>query len=91
MRLLWELSSVRSARGKSLLIIYNSPVSSSIKSIVEVNSSFAELYNLFKNKEFCLQDVADALAELFALSNNEAAQEAQETIKLWQKLGLIQK
>ena len=71
-------------RGKYTLMVYDSqPVA------LEVNETFAFLWEHFSGKEFTPEDVSALLVEHFGLETKVAAAETEGVIELWESQHLL--
>ena len=80
--------SVLELRGKYLLIVPSSSAGTHVRNL-EVNDSFACLWNYAQGRVFSESDIADAIQREYELSKEESLEQARNLINLWQEEGLI--
>ena len=76
---------LREVQGKKVLLIFGGPQ----PRYLEVNDSFALLWEKAAEGEFTAEDLAATLVEVYGLDTPMALQEAVSTIELWKEYHLL--
>lgn len=84
MRLI-EQAILRELRGKPILLVFNNKDTK----VMEVNESFAFLWDCFQGKVFSLPDIAATLSEEYDLDSETAMNEALGVVSLWREKNLL--
>ena len=78
--------SLRDVQGKKILLVFGGPD----PRYLEVNESFALLWEKASQGDFTADDLASTLVEVYGLDVPTALQEAVSTIELWKKYLLLE-
>ena len=70
---------LRESRGKLILLVFNNKGTRAM----EVNESFAFLWNKFSGTDFTTEDLASALVEEYGIDPESASVDATSTITIW--------
>ena len=70
---------LRESRGKLILLVFNNKGTRAM----EVNESFAFLWNKFSGTDFSTEDLASALVEEYEIDPESASVDASSTISIW--------
>ena len=81
---LYEACKLHQGRGKWTLMVYGPHVRA-----LEVNETFAVLWQHFYGKAFSEEDVQDYLVSFYGLSRSEACSETAQIVELWQTQELL--
>ena len=73
-------------RGRNILIVLAGATHA-----LEINESFASLWDFFCGREFDVPDVAAFLREEYGLDDSQAQEDAAKVIDLWEKYSLVEK
>lgn len=76
---------LRESRGKLILLVFKNKDTKAM----EVNESFAFLWNYFQGKVFSLPDIADTLSKEYDLDSETAMSEAHGVVSLWREKNLL--
>ena len=71
-------------RGRHILIDYSAAAVA-----LDVNESFARLWQEFQGKDFTAEDISRFLCDAYGLDPAESAVQADSIIELWQKQKLL--
>ena len=85
-------ASVRSSRGKHLLMIYEPEAAATAslpQRVLEVNHTFADFWKCFEGKDFTQEEVAVYLARTYGIDEETAATDARRLIRELQSNRLI--
>ncbi len=78
---------LRDVRGKKVLLLFGEADSR----YLEVNDTFAQVWEHVAEREFTEADIARFLADTFELDEEKAAEEAAGIIALWDSYHLLQR
>ena len=76
---------LRESRGKLILLVFNNKGTKAM----EVNESFAFLWDHFQGKDFSLPDIANTLIKEYELDSETAMNEALGILSLWREKDLL--
>ena len=85
MRLI-DLCTLRDVRDKKVLLVFGNGDSR----FLEVNESFALLWERLQERSFTEEDVVGILMETYGLDETSARKEAADVVTLWQQHHLLQ-
>ena len=76
---------LRESRGKLILLVFNNKGTRAM----EVNDSFAFLWNKFSDIDFSVEDLASALVEEYGIDSEAAQADASQTVSIWKESSLL--
>lgn len=76
---------LRESRGKLILLVFNNKGTRAM----EVNESFAFLWNKFSDIDFSVEDLASALVEEYGIDPEAAQADASQTVSIWKESSLL--
>ena len=76
---------LRESRGKLILLVFNNKGTRAM----EVNDSFAFLWNKFSDIDFSVEDLASALVEEYGIDAEAAQIDASQTVSIWRESSLL--
>ena len=76
---------LKESRGKLILLVFENKGTRAM----EVNESFAFLWNKFDGIDFTVEDLALALVEEYGIDPESAQADASQTVSIWKESSLL--